>query len=52
MDMRKYAGENFIRVDDVRDGPLPERIAAVKHGKFDRPDIVFEGGAILSLNTH
>jgi hypothetical protein len=51
MDMRKYAGESFIRVDNVRNGSLQERIALVKEGKYERPDIVFESGDILTLNT-
>ena len=51
MDMRKYAGESFIRVDNVRNGSLQERIALVKEGKFERPDLIFESGDILSLNT-
>jgi hypothetical protein len=51
MDMRKYAGEHFIKVDDVRDGPLAVQIALVKQGKFDKPDMIFETGEILSLNT-
>jgi hypothetical protein len=49
--MRKFAGESFIRVDDVHAGPLPERIVGVRDGKFDRPDVIFESGEILSLNT-
>jgi hypothetical protein len=50
MDMRKYAGADFIKVDDVRAGPLELKIVAVRTGKYDKPDAVFETGEILSLN--
>ena len=51
MDMRKYAGAMFIKVDDVRDGPLRMQIAAIKEGQFEKPDMVFESGEVLSLNA-
>jgi len=51
MDMRKYSGEHFIKVDHVRDGPVQEVIAAIKLGKFGKPDLVFETGDLLSLNA-
>jgi len=51
MDMRKYAGETYIKVDDVRTGPLDLKVAVVKTGKFDKPDIIFETGEILTLNA-
>jgi len=51
MDMRKYSGENFIKVADVEDRPLDEVIAVIRPGKYDKPDIVFESGDILSLNA-
>jgi hypothetical protein len=51
MDMRRFSGEHFIKVDDVRDGPLQEVIAGVKLGKYDKPDLVFESGDLLSLNA-
>lgn len=51
MDMRKFSSETFLKVDDVRDCPLQERIAVVKMGNFDRPDLVFENGDVLSLNA-
>jgi hypothetical protein len=49
MDMRKFSGEHFIKVDDVRDGPLQEMIAGVKLGKYDKPNLVFESGNLLSV---
>jgi hypothetical protein len=50
MDMKQFSGEAYIKVDDVRDGPLTMRIAAVKQGGFGRPDLVFQSGEIFSLN--
>jgi hypothetical protein len=51
MDMRKYSGAIFIKVADVRNGPLQMRIAAVKEGKYGKPDVVFESGENLTLNA-
>jgi hypothetical protein len=51
MDMSRYAGTQYIKTDDVRDGPLLVRISFIKEGKYDRPDVVFEAGEILSLNA-
>jgi hypothetical protein len=51
MDMRKFSGEHFIKTADVRDGPLQMQIAVVREGKFDKPDLVFESGDLLSLNA-
>jgi hypothetical protein len=51
MDMRKFSGAAFIKVDDVRDGPLPMQIAAVREGKYEKPDLVFESGEAFSVNS-
>jgi hypothetical protein len=51
MDMRKFSGPTFLKVDDVRDGPLLRQIAAVREGKYDKPDLVFETGEMLSVNS-
>jgi hypothetical protein len=51
MDMRKYSGANFLKVDDVRAAPLREIIATVKVGKYDKPDLYLESGDCLSLNA-
>jgi hypothetical protein len=51
MDMSQYAGEHFLKVDDVREGPLRLRIAFAREGKYDKPDLVFESGEVLSLNA-
>jgi hypothetical protein len=51
LNMKKYAGETFLKVADVRGGPLLLQIAVVREGKFDKADLVFESGDILSLNA-
>jgi hypothetical protein len=51
MDMRKYSGASFIKVEDVRSSPIRGQIAVIKPGKYDKPDLVFETGEILGLNT-
>jgi hypothetical protein len=51
MDMRKYSGEHFIKVADVRSGPLRMRIAGVREGKYEKPDLIFTSGDVLSLNS-
>jgi hypothetical protein len=51
MDMQKFSGGSFIKVADVKDGPLKEQIAAVTLGKWDKPNLVFESGSLLSVNA-
>jgi hypothetical protein len=52
MDIRKYSGSSFFKVDDLKDRPpLQARIAAVELGQYDRPDITFESGKKLSVNA-
>src|SRR5207237_1442233 len=51
MDMRKFSGERFIKLVDVAEGPIPERIADVREGKYGKPDLIFASGDILSLNA-
>jgi hypothetical protein len=51
MDMRKYSGLTFIKVADVRNGPLQMQIAVIKEGKYGKPDLVFESGEMLGLNS-
>jgi hypothetical protein len=51
MDMRSFGGETFLGVDDVKGGALVEMIAVVKLGKWDKPNLVFESGSLLSLNA-
>src|SRR5437588_12034347 len=51
LNMKKYSGESFLKIAAVRDGPLLQQIGAVREGKFDKPELVFESGDILSLNA-
>ena len=51
MDMSKYSGSHYIKVDDVRDEPIVGKIAGVKEGKFGKPGLFLESGDILSLNA-
>jgi hypothetical protein len=51
MDMRKFSGETFVKLADVRDRPLLQTIAEIKTGKFEKPNLVFESGEALSLNA-
>ena len=50
MDMRKYAGEIYLKVDDVRAGPRRVTIARIKEGNYGRPEATFTDETILSLN--
>jgi hypothetical protein len=40
MDMTKYSSPTYIKVVNVRDGPLHLQIAAINEGKYDKPDAV------------
>jgi len=51
MEMRKYAGSPFIRLEDVCDKPYRGKIVKVEIGEYDRPVITFEDGAQLTLNA-
>ncbi|MHC2292887.1 hypothetical protein [Bradyrhizobium barranii] len=51
IDMRKYASETYVTIPDVRGGSLSEKIANAREGKYDKPEIVFESGDVLSLNA-
>jgi hypothetical protein len=52
IDMRKYgSGETYLTIADVREGPLLMTIAGAKEGQYDKPNLHFETGDILSLNA-
>jgi hypothetical protein len=51
MDMKKYSGEHFFKVADVPDGALRMQIAGVREGRFEKPDLIFTSGDVLSLNA-
>ena len=50
-DLKNYTGEHFLKPDDVRDGPLQQRIAKLREGKFGKLEAIFESGDILSINA-
>jgi hypothetical protein len=50
LNLKNYAGQHFIKPDDVRNHPLRRKIAGIIEGKFKKPDLTFENGDVLSLN--
>jgi hypothetical protein len=50
VDMRRYSGSVFYGVDDVKNGPIQGKIAGVKIGKFEKPDLLLENGDKVSVN--
>ena len=52
MDMRKYMGNVFLKVDQVKaSGPIRVRITGISVGQYDKPDLAFDDGSQLSLNA-
>jgi hypothetical protein len=52
MDMSKYVGGLFLKVDDIKaTEPVRVRIADVREGKFEKPDLTFDDGTRLSVNA-
>jgi hypothetical protein len=49
--LRDYSGEYFIKLDDVREKPLRRRITNVRKGNYDKLELVFDSGEVLSLNA-
>jgi hypothetical protein len=49
MDMAQYV-KKFMKLEDVKDGPLTMTIACVEMGKYGKPDLVFTTGEKLGLN--
>jgi hypothetical protein len=54
MSMRSWAGEDFLKPEDLRRGPRKEQIALVQppndNDKFPKPRIVCESGKIIKLS--
>jgi hypothetical protein len=50
MDMRSYSAKDFIKLEDVAEGPLKKVIASIEPGSFDKPAVTFDDGSQLSLN--
>ena len=51
MDMRKFSGENFVKVNDVRDGSIKGKVVGLREGRYRKPDLILESGDILSVNA-
>ena len=51
MDMRKFMGSAFLKVEDLEAGPRRVTIAKVGEGKFDKPVLTFDDNSRLSLNV-
>ena len=51
MDMSKYLGSAFLKVGDIKAGPIRSVIADITEGKYGKPDVSFSDGTKLSLNT-
>jgi hypothetical protein len=51
MDMKQYAGSQFLKLKDVEAGPIRATIAEVVLGKCGKPDVVFTDGSRLSANA-
>jgi len=50
-DMTRYAGDLFLRVEDIREsGPKQVKIEGIEDGKFDKPVAKFSDGSSLTLN--
>ena len=51
MDMSEFAGSRFLKVQDVKSGPIRARIVRVDLGKYNKPNIHLDDGNILSGNA-
>jgi hypothetical protein len=54
MDMRKYSGSVFRKVEDpdLREGrPVQVAITAVSEGKFEKPVLTFDDNTQLTINA-
>jgi hypothetical protein len=51
MDMSQFAGDVYLRVEDVREsGPVQVTIVAIEDGVFDKPVAVLSDGNTCQLN--
>jgi hypothetical protein len=51
VDMKGYAGKHFVKVDDVRDGPIEGKIVDISEGNYEKLNLTLDTGDCLSLNT-
>jgi hypothetical protein len=50
VDARKYAAAGFIKIEEVKDRPMRQRIVHVAVGQYGKLDATFESGRKLGLN--
>jgi hypothetical protein len=48
--LKNYAGRHFVKVDDVRDGPIKGKIVDIAEGEFGKLNLTLNTGDCLSLN--
>jgi hypothetical protein len=48
--MKGYAGKHFVKIDDVRDGPIKGTIVDITEGQFEKLNLTLDTGDCLSLN--
>jgi hypothetical protein len=51
MDISDQISSGFIKVPDLAGGTRRAVIAEVRPGKYERPDVEFQDGSMLSLNA-
>ena len=52
MDMSKFSGAHFIKLNDVRDAPIRGIIAGIEEDeRFGKPVLTFESGEKFSVNA-
>ena len=51
MDMSKYMGSPFLKVEDVEEGSRRVRIVKIETGQYDKPVATFDDNSRLSLNV-
>jgi hypothetical protein len=51
VDISGYLSPHFVKVDELAGGPRRCVIGEVPIGKFGRPDLHFQDGACLGVNT-
>jgi hypothetical protein len=51
MDMKRYAGDVCLRVEDIREsGPKQVKIEGIEEGRYEKPVAAFNDGTSLALN--
>ena len=51
MDLSQFLGTSFLKIADLKDGPIKVRIVEVQVGQYSRPDLTFDDGSKLSCNV-